>query len=339
MTLSKAYEHIKIDYNVIINEKMAYKALEEVRERLIGNEKAQYREHSNRENRRVRAHRNSKLAIDIFAAASAVMAVIRVHLLSASAIKLLRSSQGIFFINAFPDLIATPKPLRSRERTSSVNSPPPMTLVFTIGILSLVYALLSTRSQFLKEKALMNYIYFLSDFDSAKSFPFLQMSAGGAFGGNRGLRPVPPEKGIFPLDHMYLCDLGLLEKVLTVPNGKGHCGSCWAFGAVESLLDRFCIHFDVNISLSVNDLLAGCGFLCGSGCDGGYPLNGWQYLVSHGVVTKEVLNQLVKEHPTMALTVGTVLRVEDAKAVINAGAKFLMSPAIVKFSWSRCRLP
>ncbi|RYR59493.1 hypothetical protein Ahy_A05g025385 [Arachis hypogaea] len=70
-----------------------------------------------------------------------------------------------------------------------------------------------------------------------------------------------------------------------------------------------------NISLSVNDLLAGCGFLCGSGCDGGYPLNGWQYLVSHGVVTKEV---------------GTVLRVEDAKAVINAGAKFLMSPAIVK---------
>ncbi|XP_042507566.1 cytochrome c oxidase assembly protein COX19-like isoform X3 [Macadamia integrifolia] len=33
------------------------------------------------------------------------------------------------------------------------------------------------------------------------------MSAGGAFGGNRGLRPVPPEKGIFPLDHMHECDL------------------------------------------------------------------------------------------------------------------------------------
>ncbi|KAL4286705.1 hypothetical protein AHAS_Ahas19G0112900 [Arachis hypogaea] len=33
------------------------------------------------------------------------------------------------------------------------------------------------------------------------------MSAGGAFGGNRGLCPVPPEKGIFPLDHMHLCDL------------------------------------------------------------------------------------------------------------------------------------
>ncbi|KAL1360787.1 hypothetical protein HN51_006171 [Arachis hypogaea] len=44
----------------------------------------------------------------------------------------------------------------------------------------------------------------------------------------------------------------------------------------------------------------------------------------------EVLNQLVKEHPTMALGVGTVLRIEDAKAAVNAGAKFLMSPAIVK---------
>jgi len=37
--------------------------------------------------------------------------------------------------------------------------------------------------------------------------PFRQMSAGGAFGGNRGVRPVPPEKGVFPLDHLHECDL------------------------------------------------------------------------------------------------------------------------------------
>ncbi|PWZ18627.1 Cytochrome c oxidase assembly protein COX19 [Zea mays] len=30
---------------------------------------------------------------------------------------------------------------------------------------------------------------------------------GGAFGGNRGVRPVPPEKGVFPLDHLHECDL------------------------------------------------------------------------------------------------------------------------------------
>ncbi|CAF1906540.1 hypothetical protein HID58_047054 [Brassica napus] len=30
--------------------------------------------------------------------------------------------------------------------------------------------------------------------------------AGGSYGGNRGLRPIPPEKGIFPLDHFHECD-------------------------------------------------------------------------------------------------------------------------------------
>ncbi|KAI9111749.1 hypothetical protein K1719_017439 [Acacia pycnantha] len=44
----------------------------------------------------------------------------------------------------------------------------------------------------------------------------------------------------------------------------------------------------------------------------------------------EVIQQLIKEHPEMALGVGTVLRVEDAKTAIKAGAKLLMSPAIVK---------
>ncbi|XP_052170432.1 cathepsin B-like protease 2 [Diospyros lotus] len=68
---------------------------------------------------------------------------------------------------------------------------------------------------------------------------------------------------------------------------QGHCGSCWAFGAVESLSDRFCIHFNMNISLSVNDLLACCGFMCGDGCDGGYPIYAWQYFVDKGVVTEE----------------------------------------------------
>ncbi|KAJ3685227.1 hypothetical protein LUZ61_014391 [Rhynchospora tenuis] len=39
------------------------------------------------------------------------------------------------------------------------------------------------------------------------------MSAGGAFGGNRGARPVPPEKGIFPLDHLRECDQAKKEYV------------------------------------------------------------------------------------------------------------------------------
>lgn len=39
------------------------------------------------------------------------------------------------------------------------------------------------------------------------------MSAGGAFGGNRGVKPVPPEKGVFPLDHLHECDLEKKEYI------------------------------------------------------------------------------------------------------------------------------
>ncbi|RDX71752.1 Cathepsin B-like protease 2, partial [Mucuna pruriens] len=69
---------------------------------------------------------------------------------------------------------------------------------------------------------------------------------------------------------------------------------------IGRILDRFCIHFGVNLSLSVNDLLACCGFLCGSGCDGGYPLFAWRYLAHHGVVTEECdpyFDQIGCSHP------------------------------------------
>jgi cathepsin B len=66
---------------------------------------------------------------------------------------------------------------------------------------------------------------------------------------------------------------------------QGHCGSCWAFGAVEALSDRFCIQGFENVTLSENDLLACCGFECGYGCNGGYPYRAWQYFKRTGVVS------------------------------------------------------
>jgi len=45
-----------------------------------------------------------------------------------------------------------------------------------------------------------------------------------------------------------------------------------------------------NVSLSVNDILACCGLLCGAGCAGGTPFSAWIYLANHGVVTEEVTN-------------------------------------------------
>jgi len=61
------------------------------------------------------------------------------------------------------------------------------------------------------------------------------------------------------------------------------CGSCWAFGAVESISDRYCIHLKKNLTISSADL-AFCCTSCGDGCEGGYPSAAWSYWVNTGLV-------------------------------------------------------
>nr|XP_014425373.2 cathepsin B [Pelodiscus sinensis] len=48
---------------------------------------------------------------------------------------------------------------------------------------------------------------------------------------------------------------------------QGSCGSCWAFGAVEAISDRVCVHTNgkMNVEISAEDLLSCCGFECGMG--------------------------------------------------------------------------
>ena len=68
---------------------------------------------------------------------------------------------------------------------------------------------------------------------------------------------------------------------------QGSCGSCWAFGASEAITDRTCIHSHgaFQADLSSEDLLSCCGFVCGNGCDGGFPQAAWEYWVQNGLVT------------------------------------------------------
>lgn len=67
---------------------------------------------------------------------------------------------------------------------------------------------------------------------------------------------------------------------------QGSCGSCWAFGAVEAMSDRYCIHSRgaENYHISAEDL-ATCCSSCGDGCNGGFPAAAWEYWVSDGLVT------------------------------------------------------
>ncbi|KAJ8922435.1 hypothetical protein NQ315_004382 [Exocentrus adspersus] len=67
---------------------------------------------------------------------------------------------------------------------------------------------------------------------------------------------------------------------------QGSCGSCWAFGAVEAMSDRVCIHSNatVNVRLSSDDLVS-CCWTCGMGCNGGFPGAAWHYWVRKGIVS------------------------------------------------------
>lgn len=67
---------------------------------------------------------------------------------------------------------------------------------------------------------------------------------------------------------------------------QGSCGSCWAFGAVEAMSDRICIHSkgQTNFHFSAEDLVS-CCVDCGDGCNGGMPGAAWDYWVEQGIVS------------------------------------------------------
>ncbi|KAJ9601419.1 hypothetical protein L9F63_000443 [Diploptera punctata] len=67
---------------------------------------------------------------------------------------------------------------------------------------------------------------------------------------------------------------------------QGSCGSCWAFGAVEAMSDRMCIHSKgrIHFHFSAEDLVT-CCTNCGDGCNGGIPGVAWNYWVQNGIVS------------------------------------------------------
>jgi len=67
---------------------------------------------------------------------------------------------------------------------------------------------------------------------------------------------------------------------------QGSCGSCWAFGAVEAMSDRVCIHSNgtQHFHFSAEDLVSCCAS-CGFGCNGGFPGAAWSYWVRKGIVS------------------------------------------------------
>lgn len=52
------------------------------------------------------------------------------------------------------------------------------------------------------------------------------MAAGGAFGGTRGLQPIPPEKGVFPLDHFEECKHVMQQYLCCLKVNKNEAEKC-----------------------------------------------------------------------------------------------------------------
>lgn len=67
---------------------------------------------------------------------------------------------------------------------------------------------------------------------------------------------------------------------------QSDCGSCWAFGATEAASDRVCIGTNGAVKARLSaEVLTGCCWMCGNGCNGGYPSAAWDYFVESGVPT------------------------------------------------------
>jgi len=102
--------------------------------------------------------------------------------------------------------------------------------------------------------------------------------------------PVLPKKDIVPMSVVAALPTTWSASAqwpncpsITTIRDQSACGSCWAFGAVEAMSDRSCIHLNKNLSLS-SGALAFCCDSCGMGCDGGYPSAAWQYYQDKGIV-------------------------------------------------------
>lgn len=109
-----------------------------------------------------------------------------------------------------------------------------------------------------------------------------------------GWKPDPSKRPQLTVDRVAQSIPDSFDSRTTWPNctsigaiqNQARCGSCWAFGCVEAVTDRFCIHAAGNwtdIQLSFQDIVT-CD-MNDMGCEGGEAGSAWAYVHNNGLVS------------------------------------------------------
>nr|CAB03627.1 cysteine proteinase [Haemonchus contortus] len=73
---------------------------------------------------------------------------------------------------------------------------------------------------------------------------------------------------------------------------QANCGSCWAVSTASALSDRICIASKGETQLHISSIdIVSCCKLCGYGCDGGWPIEAFDYFSRQGAVTGETTSK------------------------------------------------
>jgi len=102
-------------------------------------------------------------------------------------------------------------------------------------------------------------------------------------------RPPPSQRKSFPESMLSSVPVAFDARTqwpgcIGAVRDQGRCGSCWAFGGVEALSDRFCIRSNGSIKVELAPLDPTTCDHDDEGCNGGDPLSLWQYAKRDGIV-------------------------------------------------------
>jgi len=68
------------------------------------------------------------------------------------------------------------------------------------------------------------------------------------------------------------------------PLDQGQCGSCWAFGCVKSLSQRFCVATNASFNLELSEQqMVSCNLDGAEACGGGDPITAFRYAAMYGL--------------------------------------------------------